>query len=113
MSSKTPDNVAPLFEVARPSGRHAAMLEKAIEAGREQGRLVDLDEGLLSLARANAVALDDAESDRKYYAVAQLTAPYREVLQALKMTPGDREDEANDELNRALADLSAATVRDA
>ncbi|WP_018119290.1 hypothetical protein [Corynebacterium mastitidis] len=100
-----------LFEIRRPTGRHAEMLEKAITAAQEQGRVEAIDEGLLSLARANAVALDDAEADRKYYAISQLTAPYREVLQALRMTPLDRENEANDELNRALAELSAPTVR--
>ena len=103
----------PLFDIARPSGRHAKMLEAAIEAGKAEGRLLAIDEAMLSLARANAVALDDAEADRKYYATAQLTAPYREVLQALKMTPEDREVEANDQLNRALAEISAHTVRDA
>lgn len=107
------DELFPITSTRGGPGRHARMLETAIAAGKESGRLEAIDEALLSLARANAVALDDAEADRKYYATAQLTAPYREVLEALKMTPADRESEANDELNRALAELSQATVRDA
>lgn len=103
----------PLFEITRRSGRHSRLLEEAIAAGEESGRLEVIDRGLLSLARANAQALDDAEADSKYYAIAQLTAPYREVLQALRMTPMDRVEEANEELNRALNELSAASVRHA
>lgn len=101
-----------LFEIARPDGRHAKMLEAAIDAAHREDRLCAIDEGLLSLARANATALDLAEADGKYYAIAQLTAPYREVLEALRMTPGDREVDADDALASALAELSTATARD-
>lgn len=112
MAEHSPGSDGALFEVTRRTGRHSRLLEEAIADGEQQGRLQAIDRGLLSLARANAQALDDAEADRKYYAIAQLTAPYREVLQALRMTPIDRIDEADDELNRALAELSAPEVRD-
>ena len=104
-----------LFDVTRENdGRHTAMLERAIAAAKDSGRLEEIDEALLSIARANAHALDAAEATAKpYYPIAQLTGPYREVLEALRMTPADRESEANDELASALAELSAATVRDA
>lgn len=104
-----------LFEIERrPEGRHEKMLLNAIDEARESGRLEAIDDGLVSLAIANARALDEAEASPKpYYPIAQITAPYREVLQSLRMTPDARESEANDELNRALAELSAPAVRDA
>lgn len=103
----------PLFTVGRPEGRHEKMLMNAITAARAAGRLEALDDGIISLAIANAAALDAAEAHGKsFYPVAQLTGPYREVLEALRMTPADREDTANDELSRAIAELGAAEVRD-
>lgn len=108
-------NSPALFEMsARPTGRHEKMLLAAVDEARAAGRLEVVDDGLVSLAIANARALDEAEASPKpYYPVAQITGPYREVLQSLRMTPDARESEANDELARALADLSTATVRDA
>lgn len=95
--------------------RHAEMLEIALTDARERGLLEPLDEALVSVARANARALDAAEAQGKKscYAIANLTGPYREVLAELRMTPTNRKEEANDELNRALAELSAPSVRDA
>lgn len=102
-----------LFEVSRPKGRHAEMLEVAIAAARESGLLEEVDGGLLSIARANALALDEAEASPKpYYPIAQLTGPYREVLEALQMTPETREAKANDELTKALRELSTPAIRD-
>ena len=101
-----------LFEIKRPKGRHAKMLEDAIKAAMDSGQLEAVDGGMLSLARANALALDEAEASPKpYYPIAQLTGPYREVLEALGMTPAQRETKANDELSRALAELARPTVR--
>lgn len=103
-----------LFDIDRPTGRHAAMLETAIEAAKQSGLLEAVDEGLISIARANALALDEAEASPKpYYPIAQLTGPYREVLEALQMTPETREAKANDELTQALRELSTPAVRDA
>lgn len=90
------------------------MLDTAIKAARAAGRLGDLDEGLVGLAYANAVSLDAAcATSKPYYPIAQLTGPYREVLEALRLTPEAREEEANDELSAALRELSTATSRDA
>lgn len=103
-----------LFTVERPVGRHERLLLEALDAARAAQRIDELDGGLVSLALANANALDAAEATEKpYYPVAQLTAPYREVLQALRLTPADRESEADDALAAALDELSRATVRDA
>ncbi|MDK4243408.1 class I SAM-dependent methyltransferase [Corynebacterium pseudodiphtheriticum] len=102
-----------LFSIERNhTGRHSEMLEKAIKSARVAGVIEEIDEAMLSIARANALALDAAEkSDKPYYPIAQLTGPYREVLEVLRMTPATRESEANDELNQALAELSRPAVR--
>lgn len=101
-----------LFEIERNhAGRHSQMLEEAIEAATEAGIVETVDRGLLSIARANALALDSAEkAEKPYYPIAQLTGPYREVLEALRMTPANRESEANDQLNAALKQLATPTA---
>lgn len=89
------------------------MLALAIQEGRDSNLLTTLDDGLISLALANAAALDAAESSGKsFYPVAQLTGPYREVLEALRMTPKERDDQANDALTDAIRSLSTAEIRD-
>lgn len=94
--------------------RHSEMLESAIDAAREAGLLETLDEALVSIARANARALDSAEALGKKggYLIANLTGPYREVLEQLRMTPKDRNTDADNDLAAALAALSTPSVRD-
>ena len=95
--------------------RHTEMLESAIDAAREAGLLEALDEALVSIARANARALDSAEALGKKggYLIANLTGPYREVLEQLRMTPKDRNTDADNDLAAALAALGTPSVRDA
>ncbi|HAT6525541.1 TPA: hypothetical protein ACGIZG_001590 [Corynebacterium striatum] len=111
MSTNAPDGG--LFPLNALDGdRHAKMLETAVEVARSGGWLSDIDEAALSLARANATALDQAEADRKYYAVAQLSGPYLEILNSLKLTPDSRDEGGDtDAVAAALADLSAPSVR--
>ncbi len=103
-----------LFELPEePAGRHERMLLDALDAARESGRIERVDGGLVSLAIANAAALDRAlRMKNAPYAISGLTGPYREVLSSLRMTPDDRDSEADDELARALRDLDRATVVD-
>lgn len=95
--------------------RHVDMLEVAITAARDSAVLEDIDEALISVARANARALDTAEAmGRKGgYLIANLTGPYREVLAQLRMTPADRNKEATDDFADAIAALGTPSVRDA
>ncbi|MFW9180580.1 hypothetical protein ACOJAB_03535 [Corynebacterium striatum] len=66
----------------------------------------ELDAALISLARALAWSLDAAEAEGKPYAVAQSAAPFRETLDALKLTPVARAAEQDSELAKALAELA-------
>lgn len=110
----TGDQPMTLFEPAPPkAGRHERMLNRALAAAEKDGRLLDVDAGLISLAIANAFALDRAELTKNApYAISNVTGPYREVLQALGMTPDQRKEEANDEFARAVEALSETTIRD-
>lgn len=100
----------------RPTGRHEKAVKHAIEVARARQIVEDVDDGLVSLAIANASALDAAElinSPKAAYPIAQLTGGYLDVLRALAMTPEGRVTEGDDELRDALAQLSTPTVRDA
>lgn len=73
------------------ANRHSEMLELAIAKAKELDLINDLDEGIVSVARAAAFALDSAESQQKPgYIIAQLLTPYREALAELKLTPSSR-----------------------
>lgn len=96
-----------------PAGRHEKMLTDALDAARESGLIEKVDGALVSLAIANAFALDRAETTKNAaYAISNVTGPYREVLQALGMTPEQRKEDANDEFTAALEALNKAEVRD-
>lgn len=90
-------------------GRHSLMLEKAITECFARGFLDDVDEGILSAARAAAFGLDYAEAHPKAsYAIAHLLGPYRECLESLRMTPESRAAEADETLAELLGGLGEA-----
>lgn len=92
------------------TGRHSLMLEKAIAECFARGLLDDVDEALLSAARAAAFGLDYAEAHPKAsYAISHLLGPYRECLAELKMTPLSRAAEADESLAALLGGLGEAT----
>ena len=92
--------------------RHRELLEIALTAATEAALIEPIDMALVSIARANAFSLDQAEAmgQKGVYAVSNITGPYREVLQALRMVPQDRNKEADNALAQALAALAAPTV---
>ncbi|MDK4252613.1 hypothetical protein NLL32_00695 [Corynebacterium propinquum] len=110
MPKKSAQNNA-LFDVSdlprRPAGRHEQELDRAIEHAQKSGAVDALDAGLVSLARANAWALDEAEANALPYAVANLTPPFREVLAELGLTPAARNNANDTALNDALTQLLA------
>lgn len=103
----------PLADNDEVGTRHVDMLEEAIAAAREAHVLEKIDSALLSIARANARALDTAEAMGKKggYLISSLTGPYREVLSELRMTPANRNEEATNGLSEAIAALSAPAIR--
>ncbi len=103
-----------LFDLpGHSAGRHEKSLLRAIERAKERGVIEQVDDGLVSLALANAAALDSAERTNKpAYPIAQLTGGYLDVLRALAMTPEGRVSDADAELRDALEALGTAEVRD-
>lgn len=96
-----------LFDLdkTRPAGRHEIMLDRALSAAADAQKIDALDSGLVSLAMANAWALDEIEAQGKVNLIGTVTAPYREVLEELSLTPSTRSKEANDEFAQAVAAL--------
>ncbi|OWM35900.1 hypothetical protein AY602_09635, partial [Corynebacterium diphtheriae bv. mitis] len=82
------------------------LLQKALDSATESHALADADAGLISLALANAWALDQIEDQGKVSLIGNITGPYREVLEALSLTPTTRNEAANDSFAAALAALA-------
>lgn len=103
-----------LFDMpGHAAGRHEKALQRAIEDAKARGVIEEVDDGLVSLALANATALDSAErSGKPAYPIAQITGGYLDVLRALAITPEGRVTDADAELRQALEDLGSAEVRD-
>ncbi|WP_241875285.1 hypothetical protein, partial [Corynebacterium diphtheriae] len=98
-----------LFDFNPPQsgpGRHERLLQKALDSATESHALADADAGLISLALANAWALDQIEDQGKVSLIGNITGPYREVLEALSLTPTTRNEAANDSFAAALAALA-------
>ncbi|CAB0524009.1 hypothetical protein CIP101434_01969 [Corynebacterium diphtheriae] len=96
-----------LFDLdkTRPAGRHEIMLDRALSAAADAQKIEAIESGLVSLAMANAWALDEIEAQGKVNLIGTVTAPYREVLEELSLTPSTRSKEANDEFAQAVAAL--------
>lgn len=96
------------------AGRHERALRRAVDVARDRGVLEEIDDGLISLALANAAGLDAAERGKNpAYPIAQITGGYLDVLRSLAITPEGRVTQADDELTQALAELSKTSMGDA
>lgn len=97
-------------EPVHTPGRHSKALDDAVEAATQSGQLVSIDGGAISAAQAAAFALDAAERSAKpYYPIAQLLTPYRDILEALRMTPGSRSDASDAAIKSLLSELGTPT----
>ncbi|MFW0784511.1 hypothetical protein AAFP35_08300 [Gordonia sp. CPCC 206044] len=95
-----------MFENDYTRGRHSLMLEKAVSRAREDDLLDDIDEAMVSVARAAAYGLDYAEAHPKAsYAISHLLGPYREALAELQMTPSSRADAQADVFGDLMDEL--------
>lgn len=86
-------------------GRHSEAMDRALNAAADKGLTEDVDEGLLTLARAGAWSLDAFEAQNKPYGPAKLLDPLREVLAAARLTPDARQTTVDDQIAELLADL--------
>ncbi|CAB0963973.1 hypothetical protein FRC0463_01718 [Corynebacterium diphtheriae] len=96
-----------LFDLdkTRPAGRHEIMLDRALSAAADAKKIEDIESRLIKKKKKNAWALDEIEAQGKVNLIGTVTAPYREVLEELSLTPSTRSKEANDEFAQAVAAL--------
>lgn len=103
-----------LFEdeaVKKPSqvlrGRHSQAMDRALQSGRAQGALADVDEGLETLLRAGAWALDAFEAQNKPYGPSKVLDPMLAALREAHLTPDSRAAATDDAVTELLKELAA------
>ena len=87
-------------------GRHGVAMDTALDAARERGALDDVDNGLATVLRAGATALDMLESQNRPYGPAKLIDPLVNALREARMTPDSRGGETDDAIKEFLADMA-------
>lgn len=89
-----------------PRGRHSEAMDRAIAAVHARGQLDALDEGLTTVLRAGATALDMLEAQNKPYGPAKLIDPMVAALREARMTPDSRQTDTDDEIKDLLHALA-------
>lgn len=89
-------------------GRHSEAMDRAIDCAYTQDALASVDEGLATILRAGAWALDALEAQNKPYGPAKLLTPMTEALREARMTPDSRSQASSDITSVILADLAKA-----
>lgn len=102
-----------LFEdlpVAMPDkvirGRHGEAMDRALDAARERGALDEIDDGIATVLRAGATALDMLESQNRPYGPAKLIDPMINALREAHLTPESRGGETDDAITQLLDDMA-------
>lgn len=88
-------------------GRHSAAMDRAVTAARTAEVVADLDEGLTTVLRAGAWALDSMEASGHHYGPAKLLPGLTEALREAHMTPDSRQTDTDAAIADLLADLAA------
>lgn len=89
-------------------GRHSEAMDRAIQAARTTGVVTEVDEGLTSVLRAGAWALDSMETSGHHYGPAKLVPAITEALRDAHMTPESRAGggEVDEAVMQLVADLN-------
>ncbi|WNO26663.1 terminase small subunit [Gordonia phage Rahul] len=93
-------------------GRHSVAMDKAIAAARDAEVLGDIDDGLATVLRAGAWALDSMETSGHHYGPAKLVPAITEALRDAHMTPEARVTDTDTAIADLLRDLAAAEADD-
>lgn len=88
-------------------GRHSMALDAALDAARENQVIHPIDEGIATVLRAGAWALDTLEKQDRPYGPAKLIPAMTEALTAAHMTPESRKLESEDLAKQLFEDLAA------
>lgn len=93
-------------------GRHSEAMDRAVAAARTSEVVADLDEGLTTVLRASAWALDSMEASGHHYGPAKLVPAITEALREAHMTPESRQTDTDAAIADLLADLAAVDADD-
>lgn len=93
-------------------GRHSEAMDRAIIAAQDQDGLAAMDEGLETVLRAGAWALDSFESQNKPYGPTKIIDQMVAALREARMTPESRDVATDDEIKELLHDLGPSTPSD-
>lgn len=107
------DNQGDLFEnvpIYRENklvrGRHSDAMDSAIAAARDSAIVDTIDDGLLTVLRAGAWALDSLEAQNRPYGPAKILNPLVDALREAHMTPDSRAAATNDAVSQLIEELS-------
>lgn len=89
-------------------GRHSDTMDRALQAARDEDSLSEIDEGLATVLRAGAWALDCMESRNQSYGPAKIIDPLVNALREARMTPDSRSQAADDSIANLLEELAEA-----
>ena len=89
-------------------GRHSVAMDSALTAAREAEVVGDLDEGMATILRAGAWALDSMERSNHHYGPAKLIPALTEALRDMHMTPDSRTTDTDSAIVELLEDMAKA-----
>lgn len=93
-------------------GRHSDAMDRAIAAAQDAEIVAEADEGLTTLLRAGAWALDSMEKSRHHYGPSKLIPALTEALRDAHMTPESRSTGTDDAIAELVADLAKMDTED-
>lgn len=93
-------------------GRHSVAMDSALDAARAQQITTPVDDGMATVLRAGAWALDSMESSGHHYGPAKLIPGLTEALRELHMTPESRQTDTDAAIADLLTDLAAVEAQD-
>jgi hypothetical protein len=107
------DGDAPLFPLkAVRAGRVERAVNDAVRRARADELISSLDDAMVTLARAQARAVDVAEAARDVWALARAGGELRETLIRLRLDPTSRGVVTRDGMAEFLADIRRPTDPD-
>ncbi|AKI28615.1 hypothetical protein GMA5_1 [Gordonia phage GMA5] len=93
-------------------GRHSQAMDRAIDAARTAEVVGPMDEGLTTVLRAGAWALDSMERSGHHYGPSKLIPGITEALRDAHMTPESRQTDTDAAIVELLNDLAKADTDD-
>lgn len=93
-------------------GRHSDAMDRALSAAAARQITEDVDEGLATVLRSAAWALDSMEKSGHHYGPAKLIPGITEALREAHMTPESRQTDTDSAIAELLTDLAAVEAEE-